>query len=138
MNKIVFVLIVLSSSMIFAERPSWYPENSAELDAECMKKHPVSAEIIEKVRSFHLEDTPNMRALVYCGATSKNVYIPGEGFNSERFVEGMKESSKMNCNMDSVRNCADKHKNAESDEAIFFNVLKCVFDDINGICNKVV
>ncbi|XP_075144700.1 uncharacterized protein LOC142219719 [Haematobia irritans] len=137
MTKFIVVLLVLSMTMIFAERPEWYPENAAELEVNCMKDHNVTPEIVAKIRSFHLDDTPEIRDVVYCSAKAKNIYRPGVGFEPERFVLGVRESVKMDCNINYIRSCGEKHKYVQPEKSMYFNVLKCIFEDLESNCKKI-
>ncbi|XP_011295728.2 uncharacterized protein LOC105262425 [Musca domestica] len=135
MFKIIITICLLS--LVFAERPDWYPENPQEIEAECMKKYNVDAETIAKIRAFQLEDTPTVRSVLFCSAVGKNVYRPEKGFEPERFAVGLKYGLNVDCNVDFIRNCANKYNNIESQEGKYFHFFKCVFDDIKENCKKI-
>ncbi|XP_013097475.2 uncharacterized protein LOC106080604 [Stomoxys calcitrans] len=138
MFNTIFAFLMLFGLGILAERPEWYPENAAEIDAECMKKHVLSAEIMEKLKNdFTLEDTPTMRSLVFCSALGKQVFRPNVGFEAVRVVEGLQENAKLNCSLVAVQHCADQFKTANSNEAMFFSTMKCLFDNISENCSKI-
>ncbi|XP_075144699.1 uncharacterized protein LOC142219718 [Haematobia irritans] len=137
MSKIIGVFLLLSITAILAERPSWYPENAAELEVNCMKEHSVSPETVSKMRGFHLEEAPAIVSVLFCSGKAKNIYTADLGFVPERFAYGMKQNVKLDCDVDFIRNCAETHKEVQPAETMYFRVVKCVFDNREGHCKKV-
>ncbi|XP_013097466.1 uncharacterized protein LOC106080594 [Stomoxys calcitrans] len=137
MTKLIIGLVLLALTMALAERPSWYPENAAELEVKCMKEHAVSPETVANMRAFNLDEAPAIVAVLFCSGKAKKIYTPELGFVPERFAYAMKTNVKMDCNVDYIRNCAEQHKDVQPVDTMYFKVVKCVFDNREGHCTKV-
>ncbi|XP_058976098.1 B1 protein-like [Musca domestica] len=137
MNKLSFVFLICAIAMISADRPDWYPEDEAAVEAKCREENNVSAETVTKTWANEVEDTPELRKFLLCLSENKHLYHADTGFKADRLQYVLKEKSKLNCKDDFVEGCVNAAKDVKPDEALVFDVTKCVVAGAKEHCEKV-
>ncbi|XP_073820402.1 uncharacterized protein [Musca autumnalis] len=132
-----FLTFICMISLVLSERPDWYPENPNAIEAECTNKYSISAETVEKIRAYQIEDTPAIRSALLCSAVGKNIYRPEFGFEPERYVIGIKYGLNVDCKVEYISGCAQKYMDIESQEEKYFKFFKCVIENRKDNCKKI-
>uniref|UniRef100_A0A2Y9D4J4 Uncharacterized protein n=1 Tax=Stomoxys calcitrans TaxID=35570 RepID=A0A2Y9D4J4_STOCA len=130
-------LLIPVLSLVIAQRPDWYPKNSLDIEAECMAINCLSPEIMYDILNLHVEDTPAMRAFLFCAAVGKNVYRPEIGFEIDRFDMGLKYKIKIDCSKEFLNYCVEVYQWEENPESFYFYIVKCVFDNAEDYCIRI-
>ncbi|XP_013097474.2 B1 protein [Stomoxys calcitrans] len=137
MNRLLVVFLILFLSKTFAERPDWYPENAAEIEADCKKENGITPEIWSQMLSLDLEDTPAVRSVLLCLVKRKTVYRPENGFEAERLQVGLQQVAKRKCDLNHIKDCGEKFCDLEPEDFKIFSIFKCTLDDRHEKCEKV-
>ncbi|XP_005192091.2 uncharacterized protein LOC101896904 [Musca domestica] len=136
MNKLSIVLIISCFAVIFAERPDWYPKDELAVEAKCREENSISPELMTKIWSSRIEDTPQVRNYVMCLGHNKNFYNSEMGFKADRLLVIMKERANMDCKPGFVEGCAEEGKDIEPEDAMLFKIIKCVIVGGEENCKK--
>uniref|UniRef100_A0A1I8NMK7 Uncharacterized protein n=1 Tax=Stomoxys calcitrans TaxID=35570 RepID=A0A1I8NMK7_STOCA len=131
------LVLILTARTILAQRPDWYPENPAKIEEQCMREHSITPEIWSTIRSFHLDDTPNVGSFFLCLNTKKGVFRPEKGFEPERLAIGIRMTTKVDCDVNMIRNCGDRYKELKPHDHMILNIIKCIFENKEGNCRKI-
>uniref|UniRef100_A0A1I8NN01 Uncharacterized protein n=1 Tax=Stomoxys calcitrans TaxID=35570 RepID=A0A1I8NN01_STOCA len=137
MNKCAFIILLLwafSLCQVYAEildlgkRPSWYPDDSPEIEAECMEDFTISEESLKQIRNLQIANTPAVRAYLLCFLKETNVYRPDKGPEIKRIAWSLKQNYHLNkCDADMIRDCIEEQGDQDLKDYAFFNIIKCVF-----------
>ncbi|XP_075144697.1 uncharacterized protein LOC142219717 [Haematobia irritans] len=131
------LIIITLISTILAERPDWYPENPAAIEEKCMQDHSITPEIWSTIRSFKMEDSPNIRAFLLCLNINKGVFRPDKGFEPERLATGIRLTANVDCDVNMIRSCGEKYADLQPNDYMIYSIIKCTVDHKDGNCHKI-
>ncbi|XP_061394979.1 uncharacterized protein LOC133330558 [Musca vetustissima] len=137
MNKLSFILLICCSAMVFADRPDWYPEDEAAIEAKCREDNSISDETAKQIWSNNIEDNHDTRNFFLCLAEKKNIFSTETGFKPDRLLVVLKERAKLDCKPEFIEGCAEKGKDVTPDDAKMFTIMKCTVAGAEENCKKV-
>uniref|UniRef100_A0A1I8NYX4 Odorant binding protein n=1 Tax=Stomoxys calcitrans TaxID=35570 RepID=A0A1I8NYX4_STOCA len=129
MEKTIFILLIWAFLQVLGDKNDWYPANANEIQRGCKEQHPVPSETIDQVQRGEINDSLALRAYILCAAKGLNVFSPGKGFDADRLAYALNRiGANRQCQRSRVRECVEKHKNVQADDAKAFSVVKCILD----------
>ncbi|XP_075144703.1 uncharacterized protein LOC142219722 [Haematobia irritans] len=134
MKQIVIVFALFISASAAFKRPNWYPQNGAEIEADCMAKISVSDSILQNLRRLKIDDNEETRDLILCCLRNTNVYRPGYGPEADRIAVAFQQSLKLNCDIDLIQGCIPKFIHEMPEKYQFFRTIKCIYDEAPQRC----
>ncbi|XP_005192094.1 uncharacterized protein LOC101897433 [Musca domestica] len=137
MTKFCCVVLICCLAMVSAELPDWYPQDEPAIEAKCRDENSISSDTMTKIWSHQIDDTPEIRKFLLCLAENKNVFNSDMGFKADRLQIIMKERAKMDCKLEFIEECEMGAKDMKPDDAMIFNIMKCIVGGIKENCKKI-
>lgn len=122
---------------IFAERPDWYPKDIPAIEIKCREENSIKTDIMAKVWSNQIEDTPKLRKLMLCLARKKNIFNSEMGFKADRFQIILKDRKQMDCKLEFMEECVNGAKDIKPDDVMILNIMKCFVPGMEENCKKI-
>uniref|UniRef100_A0A1I8PYI8 Uncharacterized protein n=1 Tax=Stomoxys calcitrans TaxID=35570 RepID=A0A1I8PYI8_STOCA len=134
---IIVIGIVLLTASNAAQRPDWFPENRAEIEANCLMENSIDDETLTNIRQLKLDDTPQIRSLIMCSLINTNAYRPDREPEADRLVVAFQQNLKRDCDIDMVESCIDQYKHLQPDDYKYFTIIKCIFNEAPTKCTLI-
>ncbi|XP_075163770.1 uncharacterized protein LOC142236417 [Haematobia irritans] len=126
---------VYAEILDLGKRPSWYPDDGPEIEAECVEDHSISKETLDDIKKLHIDNTPTVRAYLLCYLKETNVYRPEKGPELRRIAWSLKEYLKLNkCDADMIRDCIEEHGAQDLKDYAYFHIIKCAYEKAPDRC----
>ncbi|XP_037823835.1 uncharacterized protein LOC119612176 [Lucilia sericata] len=125
MNKVIITIFCGFIMAIYAERPSWYPENDTEVNNQCYEENQLEPGFIADSSTFdELTSNKNVQEAFLCYGKRFNFYSEDTGIDIERMVYSIYKRER-DCKKPVAQECVDKFKDVDAAGEMILKVIHC-------------
>ncbi|XP_037948913.1 general odorant-binding protein 99a-like [Teleopsis dalmanni] len=121
---ILAILAVVSSA--FAD---WNPKTASEIKeirVECVKEHPLTEDVIAKMKQFDYPDVESVRKYLLCTATKMDIFCEHEGYHPDRVAKQFRMDLDESEALTIVEGCVDKNEQGSPVDVWAFRGHQCI------------
>ena len=127
-NMKIFAVALAILALATADE-SWRPKTGEEIKtirSDCIKEHPLSDDLIVKMKQFEFPDEEPVRQYLLCTAQRMDIFCSKAGYHPDRLAKQFKMDLEEAEVMAIAESCVDKNEEGSPTDVWAFRGHKCM------------